>query len=119
VRIAALTYCDCFTEVDGSQEVSVRVVAPHAVSKLVSPVRNMLPHPQADVARSWINIRVVNFRSPSIPKLVRFLNGLIADRELDLPKADHRPASVASAGGRVRLDRAGLTMNGSRRPYRG
>jgi len=46
VRIAALTHGDRFTEVDGSQEVSVRVIAPHAVSELESPVRSMLPHPR-------------------------------------------------------------------------
>ena len=94
MRIAALTHSDRFTEVDGSQEVSVRVVVPHAVSKLESPVRSMLPHPQADVARSRINIRVVNLGPPSIPELVRFLDGLIADRELDVPKANHGFADV-------------------------
>jgi hypothetical protein len=119
VRIAALTNSNRFTEVDGSQEVSVRVVAPHAVSELESPVR-MLPHPQADAARSRINIRVVNLGPPSIPELVRFLDGLITDRELDVPKANHGFADVVSCRRRVRLDRAGLTMDGSRRRcYRG
>src|SRR5207245_6706638 len=39
VRLAALTQSERFTEVDGSHEVSTRVVRPHAVRKLVSPVR--------------------------------------------------------------------------------
>src|SRR4029077_8372838 len=81
VRIAALTHSDCFTEVDGSQEVSVRVVVPHAVSELESAVRSVFPHPQADASPSRINIRVVNLSPPGIPELVRRLNGLIADRE--------------------------------------
>jgi hypothetical protein len=37
VRIAAATQSDRFTEVDGSQEGSVRVVRPHAVRELESP----------------------------------------------------------------------------------
>ena len=120
VRIATLTHSNGFTEVDGSQEVSVRVVAPHAVSEPEGPMRSMLPHPQADVASSRINIRVVDLGPPSIPELVRFLDGLIADRELDLPKANHGFADVVSGRSRVRLDRARLTMDGSsRRCYRG
>ena len=120
VRIAVLTHSDRFTEVDGSQEVSVRVVAPHAVSELESPVWSSLPHSQADVPPSRINIRVVNLGPPSIPELVRFLDGLIADRELDVPKADHGFACVVSGRSGVRLDRTGLTMNGSgRRCHRG
>jgi len=115
VRIAALTHSYGFTEVDGSQEVSVRVIAPHAVSELESPVRSMLPHPQADVARSRINIRVVNLGPPSIPELVRFLDGLPTDRELDVPKANHGFDDDVSGRSRVRLDRAGLTMGGSGR----
>src|SRR5438094_5706779 len=35
VRLAALTQSERFTEVDGSHEVSTRVVRPHAVRKLV------------------------------------------------------------------------------------
>ena len=65
MRIAVVTHCERFTEVDGSHEVSVRVVRPHAVSELESPVRAVLPHPQADVARSRINIRVVNLGPPA------------------------------------------------------
>ena len=90
--VAALTDSDGFSEVDGSHEVSARVVRPHAVRKLVSPVRNMLPNPQADVTRSRINIRVVHLSPPDIPELVRFLDGLTADRELDVPKANHGSA---------------------------
>jgi hypothetical protein len=80
VRIAAIPQSDRFTEVDGSHEVSVRVVRPHAMSELESPVRTVFPHAQADVARSRINIRVVNLGPPGIPELVRFLDGLTADR---------------------------------------
>jgi hypothetical protein len=42
VRISVVTESEHFTEVDGSQESSVRVVPPHAVSKLVSP-RSYVP----------------------------------------------------------------------------
>src|SRR5450759_5733802 len=77
VRIAAVTHSERFTEVDGSHEVSVRVVVPHAVSELESPVWSVLPHSQADGPPSRINIRVVNLGPPSIPELVRFLDGLI------------------------------------------
>ena len=113
VRLAALTQSERFTEVDGSHEVSTRVVRPHAVRKLVSPVRSVLPHPQADAPPSRIDIRVVNLGPPGIPELVRFLNGLTADRELDVPKANHGFAGVVSGRLRVLLHRAGLTMNGS------
>jgi hypothetical protein len=113
VRIAAVTHSERFTEVDGSHEVSVRVVVLHAVSELESPVWSVLPHSQADGPPSRINIRVVNLGPPSIPELVRFLDGLIADRELDVPKANHGFADVVSGRRRVRLDRAGLTMDGS------
>src|ERR1700686_391784 len=114
VRIAAVPQSERFTEVDGSHEVSVRVIVPHAVRELVSPVRGMLPHPQADVARSRINIRVVNLGAPGIPELVRFLDGLTADRELDVPKAnDGRFAGLVSGRLRVLLYRTGLTLYGS------
>src|SRR5260370_1060435 len=89
VRIAALTQGKRLTEVDGPQEVSARVVAPHPVSELISPGRTRpLPHPEADVARSWIDVRVVHLGATDIPELVRFLDGLVADAELDVPKAN-------------------------------
>ncbi len=87
--IPALTQSNRLAEVDGSQEVSARVVVPHAVSELESPGRiRPLPHPQADVARSWIDIRVVHLGPTEIPELVRFLDGLVADVKLDVPKAN-------------------------------
>jgi hypothetical protein len=89
VRLAAVTQSERFTEVDGSHEVSARVVRPHAVRELVSPVRSVLPHPQADAPPSRIDIRVVNLGPPGIPELVRLLDGLTANRELDVPKANH------------------------------
>src|SRR5712692_1689252 len=114
VRIAVVTHCERFTEVDGSHEVSVRIVRPHAVSELESPLWSMLPHSQADVSTSRINIRIVNLCPPGIPELVRFLDGLTADHELDVPKAyDARVVAVAFGSPRIWLDRAGLTMDGS------
>ena len=118
VRIAVVTQSERFTEVDGSHKGSVRVVRPHAVSELESPVRNVLPYPQADVSPSRIDIRVVNLGPTGIPELVRFLDSLIADHELDVPKANDARVGAVVFGGprgrpRVRLDRAGLTMDGS------
>jgi hypothetical protein len=43
VHIAAVAQSKRLTEVDGSEEVSVRVIVPHAVSERVSPSRP-LPH---------------------------------------------------------------------------
>src|SRR5437899_1196599 len=113
VRLAALTQSERCTEMDGSHEVSTRVVRPHAVRELVSPVRSVLPHPQADAPPSRIDIRVVNLGPPGIPELVRFLNGLTADRELDVPNANHGFTGVVPGRLRVLLHRAGLTMDGS------
>ena len=111
--IAAVAQSKRLTEVDGSQEVSVRVVVPHAVSERVSS-RRLLPHTQADVARSRIDIRVVHFGPTGIPELVRFLDGLAVDLEQDVPKAnDGRVASVVFGRLRILLHRAGLTNNGS------
>jgi hypothetical protein len=42
LRIAAVTQSERFTEVDGSHEVSVRVVRPHAVSELESAAAHTL-----------------------------------------------------------------------------
>ena len=114
MRIAVVTHCERFTEVDGSHEVSVRVVRPHAVSELESPLWSVSPHSQADVSTSRINIRVVNLCPPGIPELVRFLDGLTADRDLDVPKAnDARVGAIGFSGPRVRLNRAGWTMDES------
>ena len=91
MRIAAVSKSERLTEVDGSEKVSVRVVRPHAVSELVSLRSRLLPHPQADVARSWIDIRVVHLGPTEIPELVRFLDGLGADVELDVGSTTLRP----------------------------
>ena len=114
MRIAVVTQSERLTQVDGSHEVSARVVRPHAVSKLESPVWSVLPYSQADVATSRIDIRVVNLSPTGIPELVRFLDGLTADHELDVPKAyDARVVAVAFGSPKIRLDRAGLSMDGS------
>ena len=114
VRVAVVTQSERFTEVDGSHEVSVRVVRRYAVSELVGPVWSVLPHPQADVPRSRINIGVVNLGPTGIPELECLLDGLIADRELDVPKADdRRTGNVPARRLRVRLYRAGLTVEES------
>ena len=42
--IAPVAQSESFTEVDGSHEVSVRVIIPHAVSELENPLRSALPH---------------------------------------------------------------------------
>src|SRR5438270_12217495 len=54
VRIPVVAENKHFTEVDGSLEVSVRVVHPHVVSKLVRQRSYLLPRPEADVAGSGI-----------------------------------------------------------------
>src|SRR4029434_764682 len=71
VRIAAITQSERLTEVDSSHKVSVYVVRPHAVRELVSLRSRLLPRPQADAARSRINLRVVNLGPAGIPNLVR------------------------------------------------
>lgn len=76
VRVAAATESERFTEVDGSHEVPIRVIAPHAMSELVGPVCSVLPYAETDVPCSRINIRVVNLCPSDIPKLVRLLDGL-------------------------------------------
>ena len=74
--IAAVAQSESFTEVDGSHEVSVRVIIPHAVSELENPLRSTLPHPQADGPPSRINIRIVNLGPTEIPEL-----GIVAAEE--------------------------------------
>ena len=114
MRVTVVTQSNRFTEVDCSHEVSVRVVRPHAVSELESPVWSVLPYSQADVATSRIDIRVVNLGPADIPDLVRILEGLTSDCELGVPKAyDARVVAVAFGSPRIWLDRAGLTMDGS------
>ena len=113
VRVAAFTHSERFTEVDGSHEVPVRVVVPHAVSELESPVWSVLPHSQADAPPSRINIRVVHLCPTGIPELVRFLDGLSTDHELDMPKAyDGRGSDLVSLRWSARLYRTSLTLNG-------
>src|ERR1019366_6221754 len=85
VRIATLTDCDLLGEVDGSHEVPVRVVVPHAVNELVCAGGSLvLPHSKADIARSRIDIRVMDLGPTGIPELVRLLDRIAADGELDM-----------------------------------
>ena len=67
------------------------------MSELVGPP-SVLPRPQANVAPSRINIRVVNLGPTGIPNLVRLLDGLIADDELDVPKANDGSVFVVVRG---------------------
>ena len=90
MRISVVTKTDYFRKVNGSDEVSVGVVRPHTVSQLVSSRSDVRPHPQADVAGPWINVWVVNLGPADVPDLEGFLNGLIADGEMSVPKADDR-----------------------------
>src|ERR1700730_14948212 len=106
-----------FTEMDGSQAVSARVVVPHAVSERVSPLL-AFPNAQADVAGPRIHVRVVNLSSAGIPQLVRFLDGLTTDHELDVPKADDgRGGALVSVRRSALLCRTGLSVK--RRGARG
>ena len=87
---AMVTEPERLTQVDCSTEVSVGVIDPHAVSELVGyAVSLALPHTEADVARSRINIGIMNFSAAGIPELEGFLDGVIADDEADVPKADN------------------------------
>jgi hypothetical protein len=87
LRISVVTKTDYFRKVNGSHEVSVGVVPPHAVSQLVGPRGCVGPHPQADDAGSRINVWVVNLGPADVPDLEGFLNGLTADGEIGVPKA--------------------------------
>jgi hypothetical protein len=115
VRIAVVTQTERLTEVDSSQKVSVDVIRPHAVSELVGPPSRFLPRPQTDGTPSRINIRIVNLGPAGIPNLVRLLDGLTADDELDVPKANDGSVFVVVLGGlgfllpqtRLTLDRSG------------
>ncbi len=89
--IAIVTESKFLAEIDGSHEVSVSVVVPHAVSEFVSSWRGRpLPHPQADIARSRIDIWVVHLGPTGTPDLVGLLDEVAADSELDVPKANYR-----------------------------
>ncbi len=89
MRITVFTQSERLTEVNSSHKVSIDVIRPDAVCELVGPAC-VLPRPQADIARSRIDIRVVNFGPAGIPNLVCLLDGLIADYEPDVPKANNR-----------------------------
>ena len=93
MRSTLVAHSQRFTEMDGPQEVSARVVVPHAVSERVSPLL-AFPNAQADVAGPRIHVRIVNLSPAGIPQLVRFLDGLTADREPDVPKATMDEESV-------------------------
>src|SRR6266567_8495928 len=123
VRIPVVTERENFTEVDGSLEASVRVVHPHAVSKLVSQRSYFLPCAQADVTGPWINVWVVNLSPANVPCLEGFLDSLTSDCERGVPKANNRQVDRAvTRRRRARLHRTGWTvglMNGSRGSHRG
>src|ERR1700684_852633 len=73
---------------DRPQEISIRVVAPHAMSEFKSATRRLYPRAQTDWARPRINVRVMHFRSAEIPVLKSFLDRLPLHDELDVPKND-------------------------------
>ena len=63
---------------------------------------------------SRIDIRVVNLGPADIPELVRFLDGLTADNELDVPKAnDGRIDGIVPGRLRALLRQTRLTMDRS------
>ena len=99
---AATIHIHRLTKMDGSPEVPIRVVVPYPVSEFVGTLPGMLPNAQTDVTGPRIDVRIVNLRSAGIPYLVRFLNGLIVDDELDVPEPDDVPIAAL---GFVRLNR--------------
>ena len=86
--IAVVRQIDRLTQVNRPLEISIGVIAPHAVSQLVSATSRLDPCAQTDVVGTLVYIRVMYFRPAEVPGLESFLDRLPTYAELDVPQTD-------------------------------
>ena len=86
--VAVVIQTDRLTQVNRPLEISISVIAPHAVSQLQSAASGFDPCAQTNGAGARVYIWVMYFRPAKVPVLESFLDRLPTNAELDVPQTD-------------------------------